>query len=83
MITEIESSVMPVSKDKKLCYPIVFEESFDRLAEVWKEYELSAEKICIVTDSNVEPLYAQSVKDELQKVWTNKTHRCYQADVLL
>lgn len=68
MITELESKVMPVSKDKKFCYPIVFEENFDRLTEVWKEYELSTEKICIVTDSNVEPLYAQTVKAELEKI---------------
>lgn len=68
MITEIESNVMPVNKDKKFCYPIVFEESFDRLSEVWKEYELSTGKVCIVTDSNVEPLYAQAVKAELEKV---------------
>ncbi|MBQ8527677.1 MAG: 3-dehydroquinate synthase [Lachnospiraceae bacterium] len=59
---------MQVSKDKKFCYPIIFEESFDNLLEVWKEYELTAGKICIVTDSNVEPLYAQEVKKELEKV---------------
>lgn len=68
MITELESNVMPVSKDKKFCYPITFEENFDRLADIWKEYELSTGKVCIVTDSNVEPLYAQAVKTELEKV---------------
>lgn len=68
MITTIESGVMPVSKDKKFCYPILFEESFERLSEAWTEYELKANKICIVTDSNVEPLYAQMVKKELEKV---------------
>lgn len=68
MITELESNVMPVSKDKKFCYPIAFEENFDRLTDVWKEYELSTGKVCIVTDSNVEPLYAQAVKNELEKV---------------
>ncbi len=68
MVTEIESNVMSVSKDKKICYPIVFEDNFDRLSDVWKEYELSTGKVCIVTDSNVEPLYAQAVKNELEKV---------------
>lgn len=68
MITELETNVMPVSKDKKFCYSIVFEESFDRLAEIWRENELATGKICIVTDSNVEPLYAQTVKEELEKV---------------
>lgn len=68
MITALESTVMPVNKDKKFCYPIVFEESFSNLSEIWKEYELCANKICIVTDSNVEPLYAEEVKKELEKV---------------
>ncbi len=68
MITELESYVMPVSKDKKFCYPILFEENFDALSEAFQEYELSPAKICIVTDSNVEPLYAALVKKELEKV---------------
>lgn len=68
MITELESYVMPVSKDKKFCYPILFEENFDALSEAFQEYGLSPAKICIVTDSNVEPLYAALVKKELEKV---------------
>lgn len=68
MITTLESGIMPVNKDKKFCYPIIFEESFEKLSDMWKEYELSANKICIVTDSNVESLYAQEVKKELEKV---------------
>lgn len=68
MITELESYVMPVSKDKKFCYPILFEENFDALSAAFKEYELSPSKLCIVTDSNVEPLYAAQVKKELEKV---------------
>ena len=68
MISTLESNVMAVNKDKKFCYPIIFEDSFEALSEKWKEYELSAGKICIVTDSNVEPLYAQTVKTELEKV---------------
>ncbi|MBE5881117.1 MAG: 3-dehydroquinate synthase [Lachnospiraceae bacterium] len=59
---------MAVNKDKKFCYPIVFEDSFEALEKVWKENELSARKICIVTDSNVEPIYAEEVKKELEKV---------------
>ncbi len=68
MITTLETNRMDVSKDKKFCYPIIFEENFDKLSEVWKEFELTTGKVCIVTDSNVEPLYAQQVKAELEKV---------------
>jgi len=68
LITTLESNVMAVNKDKKFCYPIVFEDSFEALEKVWKENELSARKICIVTDSNVEPIYAEEVKKELEKV---------------
>ena len=62
MITTIETNVMPVNKDKKFCYSIVFENSFDHLAKVWNDNNLNAKKICIVTDSNVEALYAEKVK---------------------
>ncbi len=68
MITTLENNLMEVSKDKKFCYPIIFEENFEKLADAWNEYELSNGKVCIITDSNVEPLYAKQVKSELEKV---------------
>ena len=68
MITTLETNVMEVSKDRKPCYPILFEDNFEKLSEVWTEYGFTKGKVCIVTDSNVEPLYGKQVKEQLDKV---------------
>lgn len=65
MIDTIESNHMQVNKDKKFCYNIVFENSFDRLAEELSTLDISQRRICIVTDSNVKPLYAGKVEEAL------------------
>lgn len=57
---------MTVSFQRKPCYDIIFTNGFAGLQkeffmdEVWK-----SRKVCIVTDSNVEPLYAQAVKEAI------------------
>ena len=58
---------MPVSKDGKFSYNILFEDSFADLPEAMADLELETHKICIVTDSNVGPLYAETVKAELER----------------
>lgn len=68
MITELKSNCMPVSKDGKFSYNILFEDSFANLPEAMADLELETHKICIVTDSNVGPLYADAVKAELEKI---------------
>ena len=68
MITELKSNCMPVSKDGKFSYNILFEDSFADLPEAMADLELETHKICIVTDSNVGPLYAEIVKAELEKI---------------
>ena len=67
MITELKSNCMPVSKDGKFSYNILFEDSFADLPEAMADLELETHKICIVSDSNVGPLYAETVKAELEK----------------
>ena len=47
-------------------YDIVFERGFDSLMEELKRLELMGKKACIVTDSVVEPLYADAVKEVLE-----------------
>lgn len=49
-------------------YPIVFNSSFDQLQTVFEEIELAGNKICIVTDNNVDPLYGDIVENELLKI---------------
>lgn len=61
---------MYVGKEKKDGYPIVFEDSFGRLSDAVCALDSPKHSICIVTDSNVGPLYAEAVKAELEKVFS-------------
>ena len=55
---------LTVSYNKKPCYDILLTNGFAELTEELKEgYQET--KICIVTDTNVEPLYAEQVKEAL------------------
>ena len=57
---------MTVSRDGKPCYDIVFEKDFSALAGEIKALGYGERKLCIVTDSHVEPLYAARVRDALE-----------------
>lgn len=70
MITQLEKNEMYVGKEKKDGYPIVFEDSFGRLSDAVCALDSPKHSICIVTDSNVGPLYAEAVKAELEKVFS-------------
>ena len=57
-----------VKREGEFNYPIYFEKDFSYLAEAVKAEGFAGCKMCIVADSNVAPLYASSVKKELQKI---------------
>ncbi len=61
------SNRLAINKDKKFCYDIVYEQDFSKLAEELEKLELDMKnmKICIVTDTNVEMLYAKEVQNLL------------------
>ena len=65
------SSVLNVKLNKKPCYDIMFEKSFTGLADKLKELEYKGKKCCIITDSNVQPLYAEKVEKQLLKVFAD------------
>lgn len=48
-------------------YDIVYNRGFDTLKEELERLELTGKKACIVTDSIVEPLYAESLKKALEE----------------
>ena len=54
-------SKLLVKREGDFRYPICFEEDFSNLAQVMREEGLADRKICIVTDSNVGPLYEAPV----------------------
>ena len=62
------ASKLLVKREGDFHYPICFEEDFSNLAQVMKEEGLVDRKICIVTDSNVGPLYEESVRQVLSEV---------------
>ena len=51
---------LPVLYNKKPCYDIVFQQSFDGLWEELAELGAADKRLCIVTDSTVDGLYAVS-----------------------
>ena len=55
-------SKLLVKREGDFHYPICFEEDFSNLAQAMLGEGLSDRKICIVTDSNVGPLYEEAVK---------------------
>lgn len=60
------SKVLNVLYQEKPCYDIVIEKNFDNLSEAFGKLKVAGKKICIVTDSNVGPLYADEVKNILE-----------------
>ncbi|WP_026651190.1 3-dehydroquinate synthase [Butyrivibrio proteoclasticus] len=65
------SEVMTVNYQEKPCYNIVFDKSFDGLSKEIKDLSFENRKIAIITDTNVEPLYADKVKKALLPVSEN------------
>lgn len=61
------SNRLPVNKDRKFCYDIVLEQDFSGLPEELNKLDpnFKTKKICIVTDSNVEKLYAKELQNLL------------------
>ena len=57
---------LPVLYNKKPCYDIVFQQSFDGLWEELEELGASEKKLCIVTDSRVDELYGAQVSELLE-----------------
>lgn len=60
--------ILQVKRNGDFYYPIYFEEGFDRLADAVRTEGLEGRNLCIVTDTHVEPLYAEEVKHILTQV---------------
>lgn len=66
MITEIETPILSVHDHNKVIYDIVYRNDFNDLGELVWELSETKRKLCIVTDSNVNKLYADTVKKALE-----------------
>ena len=58
---------LDVKKDGEFCYSIQFEKDFSYLAEEISKLGFVGHKLCVVTDSNVAPLYLEAVKNALKE----------------
>jgi len=65
------SDVLNVCYNNKPCYDIIFDSSFDGLASKIEELGFKDRKIAIITDSNVQPLYGDAIKEQLSTVSKN------------
>ncbi len=57
---------MPILYNKKPCYDIVFNQSFDSLISELETFNISEKRICIITDSHVDKLYGEDIKKILE-----------------
>lgn len=60
------SQVLEVLYNKKPCYNIILEQSFDVLPEEINKLDGSIKKICIVTDHTVGSIYSATIKEILE-----------------
>ncbi len=58
---------IPVKKDGQTAYHIYLEESFEHLPKYLESFNIQNRRICIVTDSTVNELYATEVKTCLEE----------------
>ncbi|MBR6316776.1 MAG: 3-dehydroquinate synthase [Lachnospiraceae bacterium] len=65
----------PMGKD----YDIVIGDSFDALPGEIETLGLAGKKACIITDTNVEPLYAEAVKEKLSGVFSEVSIFAFEA----
>ncbi len=56
---------LTVRRDGKDIYDIVLESSFDKLGFEVSKLDVGKRKLCVVTDSNVAPLYLEQVRGQL------------------
>ncbi len=63
----MDSIIVDTGNEK---YPIYFNENFSGLAEAAKKCGYKGKKLCIISDSNVAPLYAETVIKELAEVFS-------------
>ena len=67
------SKRITVKQNQTPIYDIVIENSYDNLSKELETIEAKGKKLCIVTDSNVAPLYCETVKNALEQVASKVT----------
>lgn len=60
------SQRLTINQNAKPIYDIVYETDFSKLAEEMEKLDIASRKLCIITDSKVDGLYAEEVKNVLE-----------------
>ncbi len=68
MVKFVKDNRLTVNREGNPIYDIVYSDSFDLLANEINALGKTYKRICIFTDSNVAPLYAGYVQDELSSI---------------
>lgn len=58
----MENNRLSILYNRKPCYEIVFEQSFENLSEELKQFDIENKRLAIITDSNVAGLYAEEIE---------------------
>ncbi len=56
---------IPVQYEGKHCYDILLTDSFDSLVKELQPFQIENKRLCIVTETNVGPLYAEQIQELL------------------
>lgn len=64
---------LQVSRNGDFSYSIYLEKDFSGLTEAVRQCRQTDGKVCVVTDTHVGPLYCQTVREELEKVFPQVT----------
>ncbi len=54
---------LTINYEKKPCYDIVFSQTFDELLDELERLNIKERRVCIITDTTVEKIYAKTVLD--------------------
>ena len=60
--------ILEIRDNNKKLYDICFNSSFDYLNDKLREIGISGRKVCIITDSNVAPLYLSDIKNICENI---------------
>ncbi|MCR5254378.1 MAG: 3-dehydroquinate synthase [Acetatifactor sp.] len=66
---------LEILNNRKHCYDIVFTDNFDSLYEEMKNLNLTDNKICIITDSNVEQFWFDKIYEAFSPV-KDRVYKC-------
>ena len=57
----MQNNVITINRDNKPIYDIYIEKDYEKLSRIFQNLQLAEHKVCIVSDTNVAPLYAGDV----------------------